>query len=60
MKKQLSECVVTQILSIVLLTDLSVGLGLAIVQNEPLWALSFGGALISGVLGAINILRKAD
>lgn len=59
MKQQLSECVVTQLLSIALLIDVSLGLGLAIAQYEPLWALSFGGALISGLLGAINILRKA-
>lgn len=60
MKKQLSECVITQLLSILLLMDLSAGLGLAIVENSPLWGFSFGGALLSGLMGAINILRKAD
>lgn len=60
MKKQLSECVLTQLLTILLLIDLSVALGLAIVMTEPLWSLSIAGALISGLIGAINIMRKEE
>ncbi len=60
MKKQFLNCVVMQLLSILLLIDFSVALGLAIVRDEPFWAFSFAGALISGVLGAINILRDIE
>lgn len=60
MKSQLKDCLLTQLLSILLLIDLSVALGVAIVRSEEIWALSIAGALISGLIGAINILRNVD
>jgi len=60
MKKQFKNCSATRLLSILLFADVSIGAGISVYQGEVLWALSFIGALISGVIALTAVMNSDD
>lgn len=58
MFKKFEKCIATKLLSILLLTDVSIGAGLAVYEGQILWGLSFIAALLTGMIGLISVTEE--